>query len=38
MARNLVTLDHIDGITIDPAVAPFGSHQAVGSSYEGLKR
>jgi hypothetical protein len=37
MARTLVTLDHIDGITIDPADAPFGNYQAVRSSYEGLK-
>jgi hypothetical protein len=37
MARILVTLDHIDGITIDPADAPFGKDQADRSSYESLK-
>lgn len=37
MARILVTLDHIDGITIDPADAPFGNDQADRSRYESLK-
>jgi hypothetical protein len=27
MKRTLVTLDDIDGITIDPADAPFGNYQ-----------
>jgi len=37
MTRSPITLDHLDGITIDPANAPFANYQAFGSSYEGLK-
>ncbi len=37
MTPSPVTLDHMDGIIIDPANAPFANYQAFGSSYEGLK-
>jgi hypothetical protein len=37
MKRALVTLDHIDGIAIDPQDAPFSNYQAISSSFEGLK-
>ena len=37
MTPSPITLGHLDGITIDPANAPFANYQAFGSSYEGLK-
>lgn len=37
MAPAPVTLDHLDGIIIDPSNAPFANYQAFQSSYEGLK-
>ena len=37
MTSSPVTLDHIDGISIDPANAPFANYQAFASNYEGLK-
>lgn len=37
MNTSPVTLDHIRGIVLDPANAPFSNYQAFGFYYEGLK-